>query len=194
MPAGQPGYETRSFYARHPEWSMVGKFIWDTQRALDYLGSRPEVQPAAIGICGHSLGSHVALFASAFDARLGAAVCNGGNLTWFGSPAEPLHWAMPVYPDGRLWVYLPKSQAWYADRSIEPAFRFIEVASLIAPRRLLIGHTETETRNHRIAEFIGGLRGVYAALGARPGPTVALMGELDALIVPDHAQADPATG
>ena len=39
------------------------------------------------------------------------------------------------------------------------------------------------------------LTGVKAVLrGARPGPTVALMGELDALLVPDHSRADPETG
>lgn len=39
------------------------------------------------------------------------------------------------------------------------------------------------------------LTGVKARLkGRQSGPTVALMGELDALIVPDHPRADPATG
>ena len=39
------------------------------------------------------------------------------------------------------------------------------------------------------------LTGVRAVLkGNRPGPTVALMGELDALIVPDHPRCDPQTG
>lgn len=39
------------------------------------------------------------------------------------------------------------------------------------------------------------LTGVRAVLkGAKPGPTVALMGELDALIVPDHPRCDPDTG
>ena len=39
------------------------------------------------------------------------------------------------------------------------------------------------------------ITGVKAVLrGSRPGPTVALMGELDALQVPDHPRADPETG
>jgi amidohydrolase len=39
------------------------------------------------------------------------------------------------------------------------------------------------------------ITGVKAVLrGGRPGPTVALMGELDALLVPDHPRADPETG
>ena len=39
------------------------------------------------------------------------------------------------------------------------------------------------------------LTGVKAVLrGARPGPTVALVGELDALVLPDHPRADDGTG
>ena len=39
------------------------------------------------------------------------------------------------------------------------------------------------------------ITGVKAVLqGAKPGPTLALMGELDALQVPDHPRSDPATG
>ena len=39
------------------------------------------------------------------------------------------------------------------------------------------------------------LTGVKAVLrGAKPGPTIALMGELDALQIPDHPRANPATG
>ncbi len=39
------------------------------------------------------------------------------------------------------------------------------------------------------------ITGVKATLaGTRPGPTLALLGELDALIVPDHPRADPVTG
>lgn len=39
------------------------------------------------------------------------------------------------------------------------------------------------------------LTGIRAVLDSgRPGPTIALMGELDALIVPDHPRSDPQTG
>ncbi|MCE2438800.1 MAG: amidohydrolase [Candidatus Latescibacteria bacterium] len=40
-----------------------------------------------------------------------------------------------------------------------------------------------------------GITGVKGILrGAKPGPTVALIGELDSLVVPDHPMADPETG
>jgi metal-dependent amidase/aminoacylase/carboxypeptidase family protein len=39
---------------------------------------------------------------------------------------------------------------------------------------------------------ITGVKGILK--GGRPGPTVALIGELDSLLVSDHPQADPETG
>lgn len=67
-----------------------------------------------------------------------------------------------------------------------------------------LGFKEDQTA-HRVCESFAelglpyerelALTGVKARLKGRPaGPTVALMGELDALIVPDHPRADPATG
>ena len=45
---------------------------------------------------------------------------------------------------------------------------------------------------HRTGIAITGVKGVVA--GARPGPGVAVLGELDALNIPDHPECDPATG
>ena len=67
-----------------------------------------------------------------------------------------------------------------------------------------LGFKEQQTAR-RVSEVFGelelehqrelALTGVKARLkGKRKGPTLALMGELDALIVPDHPRADPATG
>ena len=67
-----------------------------------------------------------------------------------------------------------------------------------------LGFKENETA-HRVKQSFGqsrlpfeeglALTGVKAVLrGARPGPTIALMGELDALQVPDHPRANPDTG
>ena len=45
---------------------------------------------------------------------------------------------------------------------------------------------------HETELAITGVKGVIR--GKKPGPTVALMGELDSLLVADHPHADPATG
>jgi dienelactone hydrolase len=62
--------------------SLQGKYVWDARRALDYLETRPEVDPARIGMIGHSLGGQETLFTTAADTRIRAAVssCGFGSL------------------------------------------------------------------------------------------------------------------
>jgi dienelactone hydrolase len=54
------------------------KLVWDMRRGLDYLQSRPEVDPARLGCIGHSLGGQQTLFLAALDERVGAAVSSCG--------------------------------------------------------------------------------------------------------------------
>jgi hypothetical protein len=63
-----------SLKLRHPDLTGLGKWVWDSQRLLDYLETLPELDPLRIGIIGHSLGGKMALYASAFDPRITAVV------------------------------------------------------------------------------------------------------------------------
>jgi cephalosporin-C deacetylase-like acetyl esterase len=54
--------------------SVARYFIWDAKRALDYLASRPEVDPARLGAVGCSGGGALTTFIGALDPRL-KAVC-----------------------------------------------------------------------------------------------------------------------
>ena len=54
------------------------KGIWNHIRAVDLLESLPEVDPDRIGVIGHSLGGHNALFVAAFDQRIRAVVSSCG--------------------------------------------------------------------------------------------------------------------
>ncbi|MBI4530570.1 MAG: dipeptidyl aminopeptidase, partial [Candidatus Latescibacteria bacterium] len=38
-------YDTTPVYQRHPDWSAMGKAVWDAQRAVDYLTSLDIVDP-----------------------------------------------------------------------------------------------------------------------------------------------------
>ena len=65
--------------------TLLGKVLHDVRVALDYLATRPEVDPSRIGFIGHSYGGRMAIWASAFDERIRAAVSNCGCVNYWNS-------------------------------------------------------------------------------------------------------------
>jgi dienelactone hydrolase len=65
--------------------TLLGKVLHDVRVALDYLATRPEVDPSRIGFIGHSYGGRMAIWASAFDERIRAAVSNCGCVNYRNS-------------------------------------------------------------------------------------------------------------
>ena len=45
---GRRPYDTTDFYNEFPDWSIHGKDVWDTMRAIDYLETLDIVDRAAI--------------------------------------------------------------------------------------------------------------------------------------------------
>ena len=54
--------------------SLTRYFIWDAKRSIDYLVSRPEVDPQRIGAAGCSGGGALTTFIGALDSRLKAVI------------------------------------------------------------------------------------------------------------------------
>ena len=52
--------------------------VQDTQAAIDFLQSRPEVDPDRIGVMGHSFGAAVAIYTAGIDPRVAVCVSTGG--------------------------------------------------------------------------------------------------------------------
>jgi dienelactone hydrolase len=75
------------------DFSGLARWAWAGMRAVDYLVTLPEVNPAQIGITGHSRNGKQALLAAAFDERIAAVVASSGNvgecLPWRFQP-DPL--------------------------------------------------------------------------------------------------------
>lgn len=169
VPAGYAPYDSQEFYKRHPQWSMVGKNLWDVMRSVDFLLTLHYVDPRRIGCIGHSLGGHTSLFAAAFDRRISAAVCNGGMLSW---DKRSDHWARP--PDfaerdsghAARYVYLPRFRPYIEDKGKPIPAGFDQLMMLTAPRALLVMGTEEEFAHHEIVDQVTRASKAYRRLSA----------------------------
>ena len=133
---------------------------WDGIRGIDYLLTRPEVDPDRIGCCGQSGGGTLTQFLAALDSRIRVAVVSMGN-------TENLAQG-DVEPPG---------SADDAEQNIVPALaRGIDRADLLyafAPKPLLIGITLHDAGHTYSPEYVTGsldlldeYRRAYALLGA----------------------------
>jgi alpha-beta hydrolase superfamily lysophospholipase len=52
--------------------------VQDTQAAIDFLQTRPEVDASRIGVMGHSFGAAVAVYTAGVDTRVAACISTGG--------------------------------------------------------------------------------------------------------------------
>jgi dienelactone hydrolase len=99
-----------------------GIVFWDDIRTVDYLATRPEVDPTRIGCCGISMGGYRSLFLAALDPRIRAACVAG-----FMSTTRPM---LRSHIDTHSFVhYLPHLHR-YLD--------WPDVATLTAPRALMV--------------------------------------------------------
>jgi dienelactone hydrolase len=101
--------------------------IWDNVRAVDVLETLPEVDAERIGVIGHSLGGHNAIFTAFFDTRLKAVVSNCGFCT-FQKDDVP-SWTGPVY--------MPRIKTEFGNDAKKVPFDFQELVAGIAPRAFL---------------------------------------------------------
>ena len=110
--------------------SATMKGIVNHRRGVDLLQSLPYVNPDAIGVIGHSLGGHNALFLAVFDDRVKAVVSSCGFNVF----------AKHNQGDVRAWssrYYMPKIKTVYADDHAKIPFDFTEVLAALAPRPCL---------------------------------------------------------
>lgn len=138
------------FYRKHPRWSLMGKMIWDMQRAIDYLETLDFVDSQRIASIGHSHAGYTTLFAMAFDERIKAGVSNCGfdtfrldGNTWRWSHATALMPLLGFYVSNPrinmdLYRAVPDSAV------IDVPFEMHEMLALIAPRPLLLSTSDED--------------------------------------------------
>ncbi len=165
------------FYRKHPQWSLMGKMVWDLQRAIDYLETLDFVDKNRIGSIGHSHGGYTTLFAMAFDERIKAGVSNCGfdtfridGNTWRWSRATALLPKLGFYvsnPRLNMEVYraVPDSGV------MDVPFDMHELLALIAPRSLLLSTSDEDfvfpNGGWSARRALARIKPVYELLGAQ---------------------------
>lgn len=175
--------DTRDFYLRYPDWSIVGKNIWDVMRSIDYLQTLEFVNPKQIGCTGWSLGGHSALFAAAFDDRITATVTNGGVLDWHRNSTHwsrtPASWTpwkkgdpessspeierrFGFQTNSGPYIYIKRFKPYLDDPALPLPVDFDSLMMLAAPRPLLVLSSEWEFYSHKIVPKCAAALEVYA--------------------------------
>ena len=118
---GEYAYE----FASNPEYvSGTLKAVWDNRRAVDLLTSMAEVDAERIGVIGHSLGGHNAIFTAMWEPRLKVIVSSCG-FTRLDRDDLP-SWSGPRY--------MPRIVSQFKNDRLQLPFDFPELVATLAPR------------------------------------------------------------
>jgi dienelactone hydrolase len=137
------------------------KAVYDNIRAVDLLQSLPQVDGERIGVIGHSLGGHNAMFTAFFEPRIKAIVSNCG-FTRFHK-----------YFEGRLagWTsprYMPRIADVYGNDPDRVPFDFTEIVAGFA-RRPFLASAPLHDSNFEVSgvrDTIAAAQPIYALFGA----------------------------
>lgn len=141
-------------------YTPAGVELWNAIRALDYLETRPEVDPKRMGVTGRSGGGATSWWVAAADDRVQAAVPVAGIADL---RAHLIEGELPPFRAGVIsghcdCMFPVNTYRW----------DFANVAALIAPRPLLLGNTDKDTifpvaGYRRLAEKVRKVYALYAA-------------------------------
>lgn len=134
------------------------KAIRDNMRAVDLLQSLSAVDPERIGVIGHSLGGHNAMFTAAFEPRLKVIVSSCGFSRFHRDDV----------PSWTGWRYMPRIASVFENDADKLPFDFPEIIASFAPRPFLacaaIHDRDFDVRGVR--ESISAARPIYELLEA----------------------------
>jgi len=136
--------------------NLLGMEMYHLSRAVDYLQTRPEVDPERIGMYGLSQGGQSALWLPAADTRVKASVCSG-------------------YFNHRMVKLVQSRQGHYIDSQEEErfyhgqllAFSDWQIASLICPRPFMVesGLQDGNVHHDLVEAEFARAKHVYEQLG-----------------------------
>ena len=129
------------------DFTRLMRRAWGASRAIDYLESLKEVDPAKIGLTGHSRNAKTSVMAAAYDERIGAVVsssgCTGAGIPWRYTSQNfdiediaLLASARPSWLHPRLRFFIGREHKLPVDQN--------SFMALIAPRGLMVATALTE--------------------------------------------------
>ena len=147
------------------------KSIFDNMRCVDLLQARTDVDPNRIGVIGHSLGGHNAIFTGAFDKRLKVVVssCGWTLFSYYdagNAVTERFGGALGPWAQDR---YMPLLQDKYHLDIKKVPFDFDEAIAAIAPRAFFSNSplNDSNFSVDGVKKGIAEVTEVYRFLGAK---------------------------
>jgi dienelactone hydrolase len=177
--------------------------VWDVMRLVDYLSTRPDVDPGRIGVIGNSKGGTEAYLAAAADERIAAVVPLIGVQSFGWSLRHPSGW------EARTWTFRAAVEAAAADSSEAVNARFMRkfydriapglvdrfdgpaMLPLIAPRALLVVNGDSDPRSPLggVREAVAAAERAYAAANAAGKFSFLLQVDAAHEVTPDSMRA-----
>lgn len=138
-----------ALFALHQGRPLTGQRVFDVMRAIDFVATRRDLDPARIGCIGNSTGGTVSFYAACVEPRIALAVVSCSFCTYEDS-----------------WLSIPHCAC--GDLTgIVPIADMPDLAGLVAPRRLLIvaGREDNLARIAGVEQGYRHARGIFAAAG-----------------------------
>ena len=177
-PDSRDGYRGRMINLFHPAnqalpdnaGRAISAWAWGASRAMDYLQTDPDIDPAKVAVIGHSRGGKAALWAGAQDTRFAAAISNdsgstGAKLARRGDGGVGAETVGAI--NGSFPYWFPQTYKAYDDRVTALPVDQHELLALIAPRRVVIGSATEDANADPEGEFLAytAAAPVYALYG-----------------------------
>jgi dienelactone hydrolase len=123
--------DARPILDRQRDLTLLGLMLFDVSRCVDYLSSRPDVDPHRIGVVGHSLGGILVNGVLPLEPRLKVGVASCGYGLFRSDEQFPARWAAANS------AYLPRLILYRNEPNALP-LDFHHILALSAPRPQLI--------------------------------------------------------
>lgn len=150
--------ESRHFYRRYNNWSLLGKMVADAQAAVEAMTNLDIIDEKRILIAGYSIGATVGLFTSALDPRVSGIAAISG--------IYPLREGVTSGYTIQEWSenngFMPRL-GYFKTQKTDIPVDFDEVLETISPRPLLLINPQTDwtTDSNTIKKYTEKVKNLY---------------------------------